>query len=162
MSDMPVQTPLGAAVTAFADFATPGEQHTIAAVGDFARLDLDRQAQSGKPEVIYAASKTPEQVVAIAERLLAAHGRVIVSRLGEAQHEALVAAFAGADGVVIERGAGYPTAIVRRADAPEAMRTFVELAPTPGTVLLWESWLRHEVPAGTGKGERISISFNYR
>ncbi|MDB5695836.1 MAG: hypothetical protein JWN21_1379 [Sphingomonas bacterium] len=50
----------------------------------------------------------------------------------------------------------------RQVDAPEAMRTFVELTPTPGTVLLWESWLRHEVPAGTGKGERISISFNYR
>ena len=50
----------------------------------------------------------------------------------------------------------------RRADAPEPMRTFVEVTPTPGTVLLWESWLRHDVPAGTGSGERISISFNYR
>ena len=50
----------------------------------------------------------------------------------------------------------------RRADAAEALRTFVELTPTPGTILLWESWLRHEVPAGTGRGERISVSFNYR
>ena len=50
----------------------------------------------------------------------------------------------------------------RRADAPEAMRTFVEITPQPGAVLLWESWLRHEVPAGTGAGERISVSFNYR
>lgn len=49
----------------------------------------------------------------------------------------------------------------RRTDAPEPMRTFVELTPEPGMVLLWESWLRHEVPAGTGTGERISISFNY-
>jgi uncharacterized protein (TIGR02466 family) len=49
----------------------------------------------------------------------------------------------------------------RRTDAPEPLRTFVELTPRPGTVLLWESWLRHEVPAGTGKGERISVSFNY-
>ena len=49
----------------------------------------------------------------------------------------------------------------RRADAPEGLRTFVELTPVAGTVLLWESWLRHEVPAGTGKGERISVSFNY-
>jgi uncharacterized protein (TIGR02466 family) len=29
-------------------------------------------------------------------------------------------------------------------------------------VLLWESWLRHEVMASAAKGERISISFNYR
>ena len=50
----------------------------------------------------------------------------------------------------------------RRADAPEPLRTFVELTPQPGSVLLWESWLRHEVPAGTGRGERVSISFNYR
>lgn len=50
----------------------------------------------------------------------------------------------------------------RRLDAPEPLRTFVEIAPTPGAVLLWESWLRHEVPPGTAKTDRISISFNYR
>ncbi len=50
----------------------------------------------------------------------------------------------------------------RRADAPEALQTFVYAQPKPGTVFLWESWLRHEVVPGTGKGERISISFNYR
>jgi uncharacterized protein (TIGR02466 family) len=26
---------------------------------------------------------------------------------------------------------------------------------------MWESWLRHEVPANAAKQERISISFNY-
>ena len=41
-------------------------------------------------------------------------------------------------------------------------RTFVEIAPKPGTILLWESWLRHEVPANRAKSERISASFNYR
>jgi uncharacterized protein (TIGR02466 family) len=50
----------------------------------------------------------------------------------------------------------------RRADAPEDLRTFVYAEPEPGSVFLWESWLRHEVVPGTGKGERISISFNYR
>jgi uncharacterized protein (TIGR02466 family) len=50
----------------------------------------------------------------------------------------------------------------RRADAPEALTTFVYAEPAPGRVLLWESWLRHEVVPGTGRGERISISFNYR
>lgn len=47
-------------------------------------------------------------------------------------------------------------------DAPEDLRSFVYVEPQPGSVLLWESWLRHEVPAGTAKDERISISFNYR
>ncbi|HEY7809311.1 MAG TPA: TIGR02466 family protein [Allosphingosinicella sp.] len=50
----------------------------------------------------------------------------------------------------------------RQADAPEAQQTFVYADPKPGTLFLWESWLRHEVVAGSGKGERISISFNYR
>ena len=50
----------------------------------------------------------------------------------------------------------------RAADAPEALRTFVYAEPKPGTVFLWESWLRHEVVPGTQKGDRISISFNYR
>ncbi|HEY0973981.1 MAG TPA: TIGR02466 family protein [Solimonas sp.] len=30
-----------------------------------------------------------------------------------------------------------------------------------GEVILFESWLRHEVPANAGDDERISISFNY-
>lgn len=50
----------------------------------------------------------------------------------------------------------------RIADAPEDMRTFVYAEPKPGRVFLWESWLRHEVVPGNAKGERISISFNYR
>ena len=49
----------------------------------------------------------------------------------------------------------------RRADAPEDQRPFVSLKPEPGTVFLWESWLRHEVPANAAKAPRISVSFNY-
>jgi len=46
--------------------------------------------------------------------------------------------------------------------APERPGTFEYCEPQPGTVYLWESWLRHEVTPHAGKGERISISFNYR
>jgi len=28
-------------------------------------------------------------------------------------------------------------------------------------VLMWESWLRHEVPMNMSGEERISVSFNY-
>jgi uncharacterized protein (TIGR02466 family) len=49
----------------------------------------------------------------------------------------------------------------RRADAAEAARSFVYLTPEPGTVLMWESWLRHEVPVNRAKQERVSVSFNY-
>lgn len=50
----------------------------------------------------------------------------------------------------------------RRADSPEDLRTFVYAEPAPGRLFLWESWLRHEVVPGRWRGERISISFNYR
>ena len=49
----------------------------------------------------------------------------------------------------------------RRADASQALQPFVYLQPQPGTVLMWESWLRHEVPANQARTDRISVSFNY-
>jgi uncharacterized protein (TIGR02466 family) len=50
----------------------------------------------------------------------------------------------------------------RMAEADEAVQPFIYARPRPGTIFLWESWLRHEVMPHAGKGERISISFNYR
>ncbi|MCW5581945.1 MAG: hypothetical protein KIS72_11450 [Luteimonas sp.] len=49
----------------------------------------------------------------------------------------------------------------RRADAPAAQRPFVTLPARAGRVVLFESWLRHEVPASRAAGERVSVSFNY-
>jgi uncharacterized protein (TIGR02466 family) len=46
--------------------------------------------------------------------------------------------------------------------APRRDGTFVYAEPHPGSVFLWESWLRHEVVPNGAKGERISVSFNYR
>ena len=50
----------------------------------------------------------------------------------------------------------------RKQNAREELRTFVYIAPKVGDVLLWESWLRHEVPMNMGEDERISVSFNYK
>ena len=49
----------------------------------------------------------------------------------------------------------------RSPNALEELQPFVTVAPHPGLLLLWESWLRHEVLPGTGRGERLSISFNF-
>lgn len=49
----------------------------------------------------------------------------------------------------------------RLATAARENRPWVVLPAEAGTVLLFESWLRHEVPANLTAGERISISFNY-
>lgn len=50
----------------------------------------------------------------------------------------------------------------RRSEAAEAFKSFVPVAPQPGMVLLWESWLRHEVLLNEADDVRVSISFNYR
>ncbi|MEQ1619324.1 MAG: TIGR02466 family protein [Terricaulis sp.] len=49
----------------------------------------------------------------------------------------------------------------RADDAPEAERTFIYVAPATGDVLLWESFLRHEVAPNAAKRPRVSVSFNY-
>lgn len=49
----------------------------------------------------------------------------------------------------------------RKAKATRENRQFIYVEPRPGTVLLWESWLRHEVPLNMADDNRISVSFNY-
>ena len=39
--------------------------------------------------------------------------------------------------------------------------SFETLNPAPGTLFMWESWLRHEVLANAAKAPRVSLSFNY-
>jgi uncharacterized protein (TIGR02466 family) len=47
------------------------------------------------------------------------------------------------------------------ATAPQDRQRFVYIQPQVGDVLLWESWLRHEVPLNQAEDDRISVSFNY-
>jgi uncharacterized protein (TIGR02466 family) len=46
--------------------------------------------------------------------------------------------------------------------ARREMKNFIYMQPDVGDVLLWESWLRHEVPMNMAEDERISVSFNYK
>lgn len=49
----------------------------------------------------------------------------------------------------------------RKANARAENQRFYRHKPKAGQVVLFESWMRHEVPAHNGKRDRISISFNY-
>ena len=49
----------------------------------------------------------------------------------------------------------------RKATARAANRAWQTLPARAGRVVLFESWLRHEVPPTRSNGERVSISFNY-
>ena len=76
----------------------------------FARVDLDRAARTGDPEVVYGAGKTPEQVVAILRSLHERHPEraVLATRLSdEALHA--VGALDGALDVSLDRVARAAT-----------------------------------------------------
>ncbi len=47
-------------------------------------------------------------------------------------------------------------------DAGEANKRFVSIAPKAGDLLMWESWLRHEVAVNRADDVRVSVSFNFR
>ncbi|MCT4559517.1 MAG: TIGR02466 family protein [Pelagimonas sp.] len=51
----------------------------------------------------------------------------------------------------------------RKKDVREDLKTFFYAKPKVGDVLLWESWLRHEVGLNMAdEEERVSVSFNYK
>jgi uncharacterized protein (TIGR02466 family) len=70
----------------------------------------------------------------------------------------------GASALKLEdpRSARMMAAPARKKNAREELKTFIYVKPDVGDVLLWESWLRHEVPMNMAEEERISVSFNYR
>lgn len=70
----------------------------------------------------------------------------------------------GSGGITFEdpRLAMLMAAPPRKKTAKPARRSFVTVTPTAGTLLLWESWLRHGVEANRSARPRISVSFNYR
>lgn len=49
----------------------------------------------------------------------------------------------------------------KRDDLPPRERLHYSVKPKAGSLVLFESWLRHEVPPSFTKQERISVSFNY-
>lgn len=55
----------------------------------------------------------------------------------------------------------YMAAPPRRVDAAAALRPWCTVPAKVGQVVLFESWLRHEVPPNPSSGERVSISFNF-
>jgi uncharacterized protein (TIGR02466 family) len=69
----------------------------------------------------------------------------------------------GASALKIEdpRLAFMMAAPAKKPRAPRELQPFVYIAPTPGSLVLFESWLRHEVPPSQARSDRISISFNY-
>jgi NCAIR mutase (PurE)-related protein len=96
----------------------------IAQVGDFARLDLDRDLRKGVPEVVYAPGKSDDQLGAIVRRQLGERGLSLVSRLAPERADGLRLALTEGSGAVVDLAYDY------RADAGVlAARTPLHEAP---------------------------------
>ena len=55
----------------------------------FARVDQHRSIRQGAPEVIFGAGKTPDQIAAIAERIVSGGDALLVTRTDQAAHAAV-------------------------------------------------------------------------
>jgi uncharacterized protein (TIGR02466 family) len=62
----------------------------------------------------------------------------------------------GASPIVFED----PRHAMMMAAPPRKTSIYESRTPRAGTLMMWESWLRHEVPMNRAKADRISISFN--
>jgi uncharacterized protein (TIGR02466 family) len=69
----------------------------------------------------------------------------------------------GAPGIKFEdpRLERFMAAPPRKSNCRTENRQWVTLPATAGSVVLFESWLRHEVTPNTRRQERVSISFNF-
>ncbi len=100
-------------------------------VEDFARIDVERGARKGVPEVVLAERKTPEQTVAIARRMLKTDGRAIISRAPDAVVGALAAAFG--DDVSSERSPGGRMIVLRQGTQPPVQERGIVGVVSAGT-----------------------------
>ena len=71
--------------------------YSVKKIGDFARIDTDRQKRRGVPEVVYAQGKTASETREIVAGMMAESGPVVVSRIREEDHSGLVS-FARGEG----------------------------------------------------------------
>ena len=66
-----------------------------------------------------------------------------------------------ADAAYVPRLERFMAAPPRVSNARRANRPWVSLSARAGQLILFESWLRHEVTPSQVAAERVSISFNY-
>src|SRR5689334_13427829 len=82
----------------------------------FARVDHQRRLRQGFPEVVFGPGKTPEQVAAIAERIVSAGHTLLVTRTDAAAYAAV------AERIPDARFHSVARTITRRAEAPPTGR----------------------------------------
>ncbi|TDL32642.1 nickel pincer cofactor biosynthesis protein LarB [Jeotgalibacillus sp. S-D1] len=79
----------------------------------FCKVDYDRENRTGFPEVIYGEGKTAGQIKLIMEKLIAKHGKVMVTRVDQEKSSELLEAFPLARYDTQSRILAYGTSEVR-------------------------------------------------
>ena len=125
----------------------------------FARLDIERAARTGDPEVVYGAGKTPAQVVEILRTLHDAHpGRaVLATRLSDAAIEAVAAQLPQAqiDGVA-------RAATLGQLPSPSGMVTVVSAGTSDGPVAAEAALTARVYGAGTKQITDVGVAGLHR
>jgi hypothetical protein len=93
----------------------------------FARIDTDRERRTGLAEVVFASGKSDEQLTAIVERCLEAHGKVLATRVSPDRGHPLAERFPALTYNAIGRTLATP------APAPYRIRGSPWCAPAPPT-----------------------------
>ena len=143
LTDLPWRNPL------FADLVKQLDAHVAAFIKD---LDFDLDGQSVELEDIWI-NILPEG----GSHSGHIHPHSVISGT------TYVAMPDGASAIRFEdpRHALMMAAPLRAKTARDELKPFIYVAPKVGDVILWESWLRHEVPVNMSEEDRISVSFNY-
>ena len=76
----------------------------------FARIDHHRRSRQGLPEVIFGPGKTPEQIAAIAERIVSAGHNLLVTRTDSTAYESVTARIPNAQFHILARVITHATA----------------------------------------------------
>ena len=119
----------------------PTHELTREPTHEFAQLDLERLKRRGVGEVIFGEGKRPHELAAIIERLVAAHGRALATRVSPTHYQETLAAFLNTIGPMFDtenyaRSPGLPSTLSPRAEGL-GLASCIR-APGPGAKGVWQ------------------------
>lgn len=149
----------------FTSYASASHMHRVSPTFEALRRVIDRHVKRFAAELQFDLGEAPLTMTDCWVNVMSpgvAHG-LHLHPLSAISGTYYVRVPRGAPGLKFEdpRLDRYMGAPPRRVDADERNRAWIVMPAKPGALLLFESWLRHEVAANTGRDVRVSISFNY-
>lgn len=149
----------------FTSYASASRMHQVSPTFDALRRTIDRHVKRFAAELEFDLDGAPLTMTDCWVNVMppgVAHG-LHLHPLSAISGTYYVRVPRGAPGLKFEdpRLDRYMGAPPRLAEADERNRAWIVMPAKPGELLLFESWLRHEVAANQGRDTRVSISFNY-